>query len=91
MDATVNLYDRLFLVENPSDEDANGEFSSNLNPESLTVLTGCKIEKDLASSDPEKKYQFMRQGYLCADITSTNDNPVFNRTVSLKDSWAKKK
>ena len=91
MDATVNLYDRLFLVENPSDEDANGEFSSNLNPESLTVLTGCKIEKDLASSDPEKKYQFMRQGYFCADITSTNDNPVFNRTVALKDSWAKKK
>ncbi|MBQ9846513.1 MAG: glutamine--tRNA ligase/YqeY domain fusion protein [Clostridia bacterium] len=91
VDATVNLYDRLFLVENPSDEDANGEFSSNLNPESLTVLTGCKIEKDLASSGPEKKYQFMRQGYFCADITSTNDNPVFNRTVALKDSWAKKK
>ena len=90
-DATVNLYDRLFLVENPSDEEENGEFSTNLNPESLTVLKGCKIEKDIAASLPEKKYQFMRQGYFCADKDSTADNPIFNRTVALKDSFAKKK
>ncbi|MBQ2388015.1 MAG: glutamine--tRNA ligase, partial [Clostridia bacterium] len=81
----------LFLVENPSDEEGNGEFSTNLNPESLTVLKGCKIEKDIAASLPEKKYQFMRQGYFCADKDSTADNPIFNRTVALKDSFAKKK
>ncbi len=90
-DATVNLYDRLFLVENPSDEETNGEFCSNINPESLTVLNGCKIEKDLASAKAGDKFQFMRQGYFCADKESTAEHPIFNRTVALKDSWAKKK
>lgn len=90
VDAEVRLYDRLFNVENPSDEEGVGDFSENLNPDSLVVLKNCKISPDLAAAAPTVPYQFMRQGYFCADSDSTSEHPVFNRTVPLKDSWAKK-
>lgn len=89
IDATVRLYDRLFNVENPSDESKVGSFIDNLNPDSETVLTGCKLESNLKSAVPGDSFQFMRLGYFCADIDSTPDNIIFNRTVALKDSWAK--
>ena len=88
--ATVNLYDRLFNVENPSDEEGVSSFADNLNKDSLTVLKDCKLEASLKDAKPEKGYQFMRQGYFCADKYSTPDNLIFNRTVALKDSFAKK-
>jgi len=90
VDAEIRLYDRLFNVENPSDEEGVAEFSDNLNPNSLVVLKNCKINKYLANAEPTVAYQFMRQGYFCADSDSTPEHPVFNRTVPLKDSWAKK-
>lgn len=88
--ATVRLYDRLFLVENPSDEEGVSSFADNLNPESLTVLNNCKIDADLVSSKVGDTFQFMRQGYFCLDKDSTKDNIIFNRTVGLKDSFSKK-
>ncbi len=89
--ATVRLYDRLFNVENPSDEEGVSSFADNLNPESLTVLENCKIDASLANAQVGDTFQFMRQGYFCVDKDSTKENIVFNRTVALKDSFAKKK
>ena len=89
IDATVRLYDRLFNVENPSDESKVGSFTENLNPDSVQTLTGCKLEKGLADIKPEDKFQFLRLGYFCVDKDSTPDNIIINRTVALKDSWAK--
>ena len=89
VDATVNLYDRLFVVENPSDESKVGSFTENLNPDSVEVLSGCKLEANLANVKPGDKFQFLRLGYFCVDTNSTPDNIIINRTVALKDSWAK--
>ena len=88
--AKVRLYDRLFNVENPSDEEGVSSFADNLNPESLTVLENCKIDKSLAGVVEGDTFQFMRQGYFCVDKDSTSDNIIFNRTVALKDSFTKK-
>ena len=88
VDATVRLYERLFNVENPSDE-TNRSFIENINPESVEILENCKIEASLKDIKPGKSYQFLRMGYFCADPDSTSDNIILNRTVSLKDSWAK--
>lgn len=87
--ATVRLYERLFNVENPSDESKVGSFTENLNPDSVVTLTGCKLESSLANVKPEDKFQFLRLGYFCVDKDSTPDNIIINRTVALKDSWAK--
>ena len=84
--AEVRLYDHLFKEPFP---EGGGGFLANLNPASLEVLTDCKLEPALAEAQPGDRCQFLRHGYFCADTTSTGDNPVFNRTVSLKDSWAK--
>lgn len=89
VDATVHLYERLFNVENPSDESKVGSFVENLNPESVVTLTGCKLESGLSNVKPEDKFQFLRLGYFCVDKDSTPDNIIINRTVALKDSWAK--
>ncbi len=89
IDTTVRLYDRLFNVENPSDESKVGSFIDNLNPNSEEVLTGCKLESNLKGAKPGDTFQFLRLGYFCADTDSTDDNLIFNRTVALKDSWAK--
>ncbi len=86
--ATVRLYDRLFLHESPDAGDT--DFVEHLNPESLRVLANCWIEPGLADAAPESSYQFERQGYFVADrFDHRPDAPVFNRTVGLKDSWAK--
>ena len=88
-DAEVRLYDRLFAVENPSAE-ADKDFRELLNPDSLKVLTNAKVEPYLASiAKPEDKFQFQRIGYFCVDLDSTPDHLVFNRTITLKDSWVK--
>ncbi len=89
-DATVLLYDRLFTVENPSNETGVKDFTEYLNPDSLVELKGCKISDDVAKAKVGDTFQFMRQGYFCIDKDSTPDNVVINRVVALKDSFAKK-
>ncbi|MFV0537336.1 MAG: glutamine--tRNA ligase/YqeY domain fusion protein [Dysgonomonas sp.] len=88
-DAEVRLYDRLFMVENPADD--GRDILELLNPDSLKVLKGCKMESYLKDAKAGDKFQFQRTGYFCVDTDSTSENMVFNRTVSLKDSWAKEK
>ena len=87
VDAEVRLYDRLFKNPNPSD----GEVFDNLNPESLTVVENAKVEKHLHGHAPLDTFQFLRHGYFTVDKDSTEEKMVFNRTVTLKDSWAKQK
>jgi len=87
--AEVRLYDRLFLNENPRDVEEKADFTSNLNPDSLEMLTDSRVEPSLAGVSPGSRYQFERQGYFCVDPDSSADALVFNRTVSLRDSWAK--
>ncbi len=87
--ATVRLYDRLFNVENPSDEEGVESFADNLNPDSLVILENCKIEADLSCANAGDTFQFMRQGYFCLDKDSDDNNIIFNRTVALKDSFKK--
>ncbi len=89
VDAEVRLYDHLFLKADPSDTEPGNDYKSNLNPESLKVLSGCKVEPGLKGSKPETRFQFLRHGYFCVDPDSTADRPVFNRTVPLRDRWAK--
>lgn len=87
IDADVRLYDRLFNIPNPG---SSHDFLEDLNPDSLTVLKGCKLEPSLASAEVGTTYQFERQGYFTPDSKDhKTDHPVFNRTVSLRDSWAK--
>ena len=88
LDAEVRLYDRLFLVENPSEE-KDCDFRDLLNPESLIVKQQCKVEACLKEVKPLDSFQFQRIGYFNVDKDSTPDHLVFNRTVSLKDSWKK--
>lgn len=87
VDAEVRLYDRLFLTETPGGGDA--DFRDELNPDSLKVLSNCKIEPFLKDAKLSDKFQFQRIGYFTLDKDSTSDHLVFNRTVSLKDSWSK--
>lgn len=86
----VRLYDRLFNVENPSDE-SNGSFTDNLNPESLVVLDNCLVEGSLKNAKPGDVFQFMRQGYFCVDTSGNENKLVFNRTVALNSSFQAKK
>lgn len=87
-DSEVRLYDRLFLVENPlAIEDK--DFKELINPDSLKVLKGCKIESNFINAKPGEKFQFERLGYFCVDPDSKDSYKIFNRTVSLKDTWAK--
>lgn len=86
--AEVRLYDRLFNVENPGDEKEK-DFRELLNPDSLKVLTNCKMEMELKNAKPYDSFQFQRLGYFNVDKDSENDKLIFNRTVSLKDSWGK--
>ena len=82
----ARLYDRLFNAENPSDE-SKGSFKDNLNPDSLVVLDGCRLEGGLRDVKPGDTFQFMRQGYFCVDKSSASDKIIFNRTVQLNSSW----
>jgi glutaminyl-tRNA synthetase len=85
----VRLYDRLFHKENPSQVEEGQDFTENLNPESLQVLGEARVEGSLRQAKPGDRFQFERQGYFCVDPDSTEDHLVFNRTVSLKDSWSR--
>ncbi len=86
----VRLYDRLFLKENPGAETQDGDFTDSINPNSLEKLNPCYLEPSLRHAAPGERFQFERLGYFCVDLKdSTSQNPVFNRTVTLRDSWAK--
>ncbi|MGQ9715795.1 MAG: glutamine--tRNA ligase, partial [Anaerolineae bacterium] len=87
LDAEVRLYDHLFTV--PDVDAVEGDWRAYLNPKSLEVLTGCKVEPSLAGAAPESRYQFLRLGYFCVDPDTTPNLLVFNRTVPLRDTWAK--
>ena len=87
--ATVRLYDRLFLKQDPNDVPEGADFTANVNPNSLQTLTNCRVEPSLADAAPGTRYQFERQGYFCVDPDSSPGGLVFNRTVSLRDSWAR--
>jgi glutaminyl-tRNA synthetase len=89
IDAEVRLYDYLFLTENPNHAPEGKDFTANLNPKSLEVLTGCKLEPSLADAPVESPYQFERLGYFSVDRDSAPGAPVFNRTATLRDTWAK--
>ncbi len=88
--AEVRLYDRLFTVENPADAKDGKDFTNYLNPDSLEVVADAMVEPSLAGAAPGDRYQFERLGYFCVDDESTPATLVFNRTVALRDSWAKK-
>ncbi len=91
VDAEVRLYDRLFTDENPLDESLEGEFTERINPSSLEVIHDAKLEPNLATRSHGERVQFERLGYFVVDPDSTLERPVYNRTIQLKDSWAKKK
>ncbi|MBQ9106472.1 MAG: glutamine--tRNA ligase/YqeY domain fusion protein [Clostridia bacterium] len=97
VDAELRMYDNLFRPVSEQTESSDGsenaapDFTDHINPESLTVLKGAKVDTAFASSKPLEKFQFMRQGYFCTDRDSTPGYPIFNRSVSLKDSWGRKK
>ncbi|GGM22511.1 glutamine--tRNA ligase [Pseudomonas asuensis] len=88
VECEVRLYDRLFRSPQPEKAEEGQTFLDNINPESLQVLTGCRAEPSLAQSQPEDRFQFEREGYFCVDLKDSKPGaPVFNRTVTLRDSW----
>jgi len=87
--AEARLYEKLFAKPDPNDYPEGGSFLDNLNPDSLEVIADAKLEPSLALAKPGDRFQFERVGYFCMDPDSTSGKPVFNRTLSLKDSWAK--
>ena len=89
LDAEVRMYDYLFTKDDPGDVEEGEDFMANLNPDSLTILTGAKVEPNLANTAAGDRFQFMRKGYFCTDPDSGGGKLVFNLTVSLRDSWAK--
>jgi glutaminyl-tRNA synthetase len=89
VDGEVRLYDHLFTMEDPMDVPEGKTFTDLINPHSIRVLTHVKLEPGLAGAVPGTRYQFMRHGYFCVDPDTTQSRPVFNRTVTLKDSWSK--
>ena len=89
--AQVNLYDKLFTLENPENHDDDSDMQSIINKDSLTILKDCKIEPSLKEASYDKHYQFLRTGYFYLDSNSNSNNLVFNQTVGLRDSWNKKK
>lgn len=89
-EAEVRLWDHLFLEPDPDDVEEGGDWRSNLNPNSLVRLTSCRVEPGLAAAAPGSRYQFERLGYFFVDpVDSSSAAPVFNRTVTLRDTWAK--
>jgi len=89
IDAEVRLYENLFTKEDPDDVPQDQDFTANLNPNSLIVLKDCKVEPSLKNAKPMQRFQFERLGYFCVDPDSTGSKLIFNRTVTLKDEWAK--
>lgn len=90
IDAEVRLYDHLFMKPAPNIVEEGADFKSNLNPDSLEILPSCKVEPGLKVAKPEERYQFERMGYFCVDSKDSSDEKlIFNRTVTLRDAWAK--
>jgi glutaminyl-tRNA synthetase len=89
LEAEARLYEHLFLKPDPGDVTDGQDYTAHLNPNSLERLTECKVEPSLAGAAPLSRYQFERQGYFCVDQDSTNGQLIFNRTVALRDTWAK--
>ena len=89
LEAEARLHDHLFSKEDPDDVAEGEDFKSNLNPNSLEILSSCRVEPSLSKAKPGSRYQFERLGYFCVDPDSGEDKLVFNRTVSLRDTWAK--
>ncbi|HXG66207.1 MAG TPA: glutamine--tRNA ligase/YqeY domain fusion protein [Blastocatellia bacterium] len=89
LDAEVRLYDHLFAKENPNEVEEGQDFTANLNPNSLEVLAGCKVEPSLRGAALGARYQFERLGYFCVDADSESERLAFNRTIGLRDTWAK--
>jgi len=87
--AEVRLYDHLFLKPEPGADEDGGDFAASLNPQSLETLTACRVEPSLARATPGSRYQFERQGYFCVDPDTRPGSLVFNRTVTLRDTWAR--
>jgi glutaminyl-tRNA synthetase len=87
--AEVRLYDRLFIHPTPDAGGEEGDYKAHLNPDSLRTLTHCWLEPSLASARPGECFQFEREGYFCVDPDHSRDRPVFNRTATLRDSWAR--
>ncbi|HOK95737.1 MAG TPA: glutamine--tRNA ligase/YqeY domain fusion protein [Anaerohalosphaeraceae bacterium] len=89
LDAEVRLYEHLFIKENPDEAEEGRTFLDNINPDSLKILTGCKVEPSLKNTKPLDRWQFERLGYFCTDPDTSAGRLVFNKTVGLKDTWAK--
>ncbi|MFZ5927562.1 MAG: glutamine--tRNA ligase/YqeY domain fusion protein [Acidobacteriota bacterium] len=89
LEAEVRLYDNLFVKPDPDDAEPGKDWTSNLNPDSLEVLSGCRMEPSLKAARPGGRFQFERLGYFCVDPDTTAEKLVFNRTVGLRDTWAK--
>jgi len=89
VDSEVRLYDKLFLRPDPSDERDGSNFKDHINPHSLEVIGSAKLEPSIAGAPAGSRFQFERLGYFCVDPDSSPARPVFNRTVTLKDTWAK--
>jgi glutaminyl-tRNA synthetase len=89
VEAEVRLYENLFTVPDPESAAGDRDFTAFLNPASLEVLPSCRVEPALGEAEPGFRCQFERQGYFCVDPDSSGEKPVFNRTVTLRDSWAK--
>jgi glutaminyl-tRNA synthetase len=87
--AEIRLYDKLFTKPDPADVEEGQDVLDNLNPTSLEIVTGAKLEPSLASAEVEQHFQFERVGYFCLDPDSKEGALVFNRTLALKDSWTK--
>ncbi|HEX73888.1 MAG TPA: glutamine--tRNA ligase/YqeY domain fusion protein [Dehalococcoidia bacterium] len=89
LEAEVRLYNQLFIKEDPTNVEDGADFKAYLNPNSLEILASCRVEPSLANATPGSRYQFERQGYFCVDPDSSAGKIVFNRTVPLRDTWAK--
>lgn len=89
VDAEVRLYDSLFTEREPENAADGTDWIEFINPNSLEILNGCKVEPSLADATPETRYQFLRMGYFCVDVDTTQEKLVFNRTVPLRNTWAK--
>lgn len=85
LEGEARVYDRLFMVENPGGE----RWKEQINPRSLEILSGCRVEPSLSVAKPQDRFQFERLGYYCVDDDSREGKLVFNRTVTLRDTWAK--
>ena len=87
--AEVRLYEHLFVKADPNEVEGDRDFTANINPKSLEIVTSCRVEPGLSGASPGSIYQFERLGYFCADPDTAKGSLVFNRTVTLRDAWAK--